>query len=134
MNRAIIYNRVDANELIEHGIVETIRRPIDGTDMYFGMPWDLMSHLTMQAMRIVDIELKNPPLCYMGTSFPYSSLSVHFNDEAAGPWNFSLVRADNDRFMISTVSGARKGLSMLSERTSIVVNSLIQQSTSAGEI
>lgn len=126
MKEVKLYTEVDANVLKTKGILDILRTPVNGVDRHPNIPWEKLSHLTVYAMRIVDIEKQS--------SVPFNHLSVHFRDEDPKPVDFGLIEQPDGNFAVSTVSGAQEGHVRLGADTSAIIARLLHDSLRAGEV
>lgn len=99
------YHEVNADVLVDQGLLELIREPVDGINRHPYIPWGRMSGLGVQAMYIDDLERPAPS--------GHHSVIVHFKRERPRPVPFVLKQGQSEDFWVSTVAGTEAGLVLI---------------------
>lgn len=114
------YTEINADSLIDQGIVDIIQTPVNGIDRHPDIPWNRVSSLAVQATYINTPEKLEPN--------PHYLLMVHFKKEKPDPVGFVLKQDEGETFSICTVSGAQAGLVPLDMKTSSIIAQLLMSS------
>ena len=110
------FRAVNADTLVNLGVLGIISKPVDGIDRHPGTRWGKIACSTIEITQIGN------------DLFPVFYL--HFKGERRKPTGFALSEDPNQlgAFLISTVSGDQAGRVPLGPEMSAIVGSLIEQS------
>jgi hypothetical protein len=115
------YPEIDGSPLVEAGILDVIRNPINGADHHPNIPWG----------RVTDVVIHASYFDEAGVKTPRHHLIVNFKNRAHHkPAPFVIGQQEDGNFSIATVSGTSAGLAELNNDQSTIMAELLMKSLS----
>jgi hypothetical protein len=115
------YSEIDASALVDAGVLDVVRGPIDAVDHHPDIPWGRIANVVIQASYFEKANSKTPR----------HHLMVNFKKRTHHkPVPFAIGQQEDGNYSIATVAGYTAGLAELNDDQSTIMAELLMKSLS----